>query len=282
MKNRLDSSSFAALCVGLLSSVSAIHAAPTILIQDGFADGARTNGADAADIAWFYTNTTLPAVVADAGFASGQALNLGTVGGLIHGQFTPTSLEVGESLTLSFNYRLSAALNAGDALRFGLFNTNGSPVTTDTNGSSATNGYTGYMGYTNPNSSSATGTRLIVDTDATNRFFTTSGLTVITTGPAFAAGANVQSVTLTIMRESATEMRVTGNAGGGVFGGLESVSNFTSFDTVGFRLNSTSTGLSIGDISLTYAAIPEPASSAALVGVGLLGFAALRRRRPAR
>lgn len=281
MKNRLASSSLAALCVGLLASVSALHASPIILIQDGFADGARTNGADANDIAWFYTNTTLPTVVADAGFASGQALDLGIVGGAIHGRFTPTSLAVGDSLTLSFNYRLSAALNTGDVLRFGLLNTNGSPVTTDTNGSTGLNGYIGYMGYTNPNSNSVTGSRLIVDSDATNRFFNTGTLTTIATGPAFAAGTNVQSITLTLLRESATEMRVTGNVGGGAFSGLESASNFTSFDALGFRLNSITTGLRIGDVNVTYTAIPEPASSAALVGAGLLAFAGLRRRRSA-
>ncbi|MBG1262680.1 hypothetical protein [Nostoc commune] len=138
-------------------------------VNDTFTDGGLTNGADPLDISWFgissnfYQTVSTPSqiklsVVEDQILGSGKALNLDTPSFTTYpsydpavsaahfalGTFAPVTLgsEPGDTLYLSFDFRFttkpststtfSQFPNLGaSALRFGLYNSASTPVTTN-------------------------------------------------------------------------------------------------------------------------------------------------------
>ncbi|MBG1262681.1 hypothetical protein [Nostoc commune] len=135
-------------------------------VNDTFTDGGVTNGADPLDISWFglssnlYQRVSTPSriqlsVVEDQILGSGKALNLDTPSITTYGDsfyaphyalgtFAPVTLgsEPGDTLYLSFDFRFTTkpststtssevlGFRAG-GLRFGLFNSASTPVTTN-------------------------------------------------------------------------------------------------------------------------------------------------------
>ncbi len=136
------------------------------VVNDTFTDGGFTNGADPLDISWFGISSNFSgtvstpsriqlSVVEDQTLGSGKALNLDTPSfttnnpgfippHLALGTFAPVSLgsEPGDTLYLSFDFRFTTkpststtssqfpAFRAG-GLRFGLYNSAFTPVTTN-------------------------------------------------------------------------------------------------------------------------------------------------------
>jgi hypothetical protein len=154
-----------ALLVSVVTSFSE-KAKAQVFVNDTFTDGGRTNGADPLDISWFeissnfdQTVSTPPqiqlSVVDDPILGTGNALNLDTPSfvsfnntflpahyGL--GTFAPVSLgnNIGDMLDLSFDFRFTTQPSLSSTfaefpgvrrsgLRFGLYNSADTPVTTD-------------------------------------------------------------------------------------------------------------------------------------------------------
>lgn len=122
----------------------------TMIAQDGFNDGGRTNGADPLDIPWARVATCNLSNATDSTTPmSGNVLNIapsGTFGGS-YGIFNSGSgvalgTDPGDSLRVEVNFRWTSTANANNQLRFGLYNNGGTHSTTD--GSSSHNNDTGY------------------------------------------------------------------------------------------------------------------------------------------
>jgi hypothetical protein len=138
----------------------------TTIVDDGFSDGLRTDGSDAKDVNWWIIEassggtTPLLSIVDDtAGIGSGKALHVENAGAnsqlsstkAIVAPFSQCNLEaVGDRLVLRFDFRF-VQIFAGDplnAFRFGLYNSNGSPVTGDRQAASYNDsGYTATVTY---------------------------------------------------------------------------------------------------------------------------------------
>ncbi|MCC5608308.1 hypothetical protein LC612_16305 [Nostoc sp. CHAB 5834] len=138
-------------------------------VNDTFTDGGLTNGADPLDISWFGISSNFSqtvstpsqiqlSVVEDQILGSGKALNLDTPSFTTYpsydpavsaahfalGTFAPVTLgsEPGDTLYLSFDFRFTTKPSTSttfnqfpnlraSALRFGLFNSASTPVTTN-------------------------------------------------------------------------------------------------------------------------------------------------------
>lgn len=146
---------------------------PAAVISDGFSDGARTNGADSQDVAWYTIGAPASAatVVGDSvtgGIGAGNALKLTPTSyaqGFVANLPSTITLVDGESVTLTFKWRFTGTTNINQTgrLRFGFFNSGGTPTAGDANSTVRANDK-GYYAQTNPGSASATGTSLMQET----------------------------------------------------------------------------------------------------------------------
>jgi hypothetical protein len=141
--NRIISLSF----LGLL--MPAILSAQTI-VNDSWADGGRSNGADPLDTDW-RTSTARQAIEVGVGYLG--LVTTTTVGRGIHGTFAPQALNIGDTLTATFTFKTPTTIGSGkqSAFRIGFFDTTGKPgLAADLTASSASpnpicNGLPGYM-----------------------------------------------------------------------------------------------------------------------------------------
>ncbi len=123
------------------------HAAVTVVVNDGFDDGLRANDADELDVAWWKVkdsssgslNLTVKTDDGSPGIGSGNALEVESTSGsnrTIAGDFSDSGREVtlsnfGDTITLSFDFRILSSTNSRTDFRFGLFNNGGTVVTGD-------------------------------------------------------------------------------------------------------------------------------------------------------
>lgn len=125
-----------------------------LMVDDGFTDGARSNGADLQDTQWYTMSGTPNVSVVDdsAGLGFGNALELIPTAGQrgIVGLIPSRTLLDGDSITLTFNWRFTGTANLNQArnLRFGLQNSRSTPVTADSTAESDNDA--GYFVGTNP------------------------------------------------------------------------------------------------------------------------------------
>lgn len=144
------------------TSVSSLVQTST-LVDDGFTDGGRSNGADLLDAPWFTLGTPSVSLADDsAGIGTGSALQLtatSTGRGLLAG-IPPRTLADGDSLTLFFDWRFTGTtgLNQSKNLRFGFHSSNGTATTAD--GNTTSDNDKGYFVGTNPGAAASTGTIL--------------------------------------------------------------------------------------------------------------------------
>ncbi|AHF93826.1 anchor protein [Opitutaceae bacterium TAV5] len=208
-------------------------------------------------------------------------------------QSSPVTLDIGEKLTLSFDYTITGAVNnRASSLRMGLFNS-GEATRVSGNFSSAAGAddYTGYFITTNPGATGETGTALRARTDGSSTSYLLGGGASSVPGVVLDSSASTKvtlnasySGFLEIARISATEVRITYSFGGESVVWTDSVYNYTSFDTIGVNFSKVSsadsTTLTINRLTLEVTAIPEPATVALLGGLGsfLLAVACGRRR----
>lgn len=137
MKPALRLSAILALCA------TPVHA--TILLNDTFSDGDRTNANLPGSAAWFLAgsgaapSSNPPSITSTV--TSGTLVNTTNSNGAtfaLAASFASSgyTLAAGETLRLTFDVTLSYNGNSSaDAFRFGFFDSKGSPITADANGS---------------------------------------------------------------------------------------------------------------------------------------------------
>lgn len=262
-------------------------ASAAVIVQDGFTDGGRTNGADPLDLPWYQgTGGTLSVAddPAGTGFGAGNALFFDSGGTFRRflGVFdTPITIAPGETLNLSFDYRFPAApASTGGNFRFGLYNDGGTPLTADTTSSSARTNDFGYAVTTNPGSAAANGTSITKEAAGDDILGGSSpgGLVTFgTAGGSVASGTTPHTATLSVSRNLAgTALSFSGQLdNAAIFSGTDnSPSTFTFHE---FALGSGGVEIDFAIDNVIINVVPEPTGALAISLV--TGLLALRRRR---
>ncbi len=195
---------------------------------------------------------------------------------------------INDTLTLSFKVRFTNTPTAdGAAFRFGVYNSNGTPVVTDNFGNGITDNDQGYYAVVGAASTPATTATLFNESGGTSPILggvDRAALTTSATGPSIAAGNTAShSVSLTITRTSLSQISLSYIFDGGTaITAVDSSANLrTSFDQIAISNGFTTAfaQYNIDDVLLTatnFTPIPEPAA-AGLAGFGLLGLLIRRR-----
>lgn len=277
------------------------NAAPVLLLNDTFDDGNSSLTAGGELDTNFFTfpssGATKAIVNGTTSGLTGNAISFGNASGSI---FRPgiaatfgTAADlatVGDKVTLSFDYRFETAPPSGfSVFRFGLYNSNGTPVNGDGFGNAA-NGFNGRVddiGYlagigVGASGSGAFESEVNAPANSDSSYFVgTTNVGNLSPGT-FNAGTTATNASLTITRASATSLTLTTTFGGfapqSVTISPAAAAFVTSFDTVaiGFGGNSTTNVGYADNINVSFTAVPEPSS---LMAFALAGIATLRRRR---
>ncbi|MDZ4657555.1 MAG: PEP-CTERM sorting domain-containing protein [Bythopirellula sp.] len=292
---------FCMLLVAFLPMVSTVQA--TIIVDDSWADGGRTNGVDAQDTDWWASTTAsaIEVAVGSLGLVSGSS------GRGIHGTFAAQSLNVGDSLKTTSTFTTPATVRPGSAaFRFGLFDTTGKPgLAADISASSGTpnaiyNNLPGYMMDLDVNL--ATNDENISMRERSNPasgqlMATTADYTSLTAGGntyKFLANTSY-TVILSVKRTGLDTLDITGS----LSQGNTELSSYTATDASGIAstfgmlafhvtsnvfgsvntVNTPNNGIDFTNIKIEYCAIPEPASLILLGCAGAFAFASRRLRR---
>jgi poly(beta-D-mannuronate) lyase len=246
--------------------------AGTILLNDSFDDGVRTNQALPNSAKWYASSSSYPLAV------SGGALSV-AAGGHALAFFKDSgvqSLAVGEQISASFTLNFSTVGTSAGGLRFGLFNSNGTSRPPDPNNAAFTN-YDGYIVTTTakyPDSSTNSSGSITFrqrNPGVGGTLISTVGSGIYSdvaaspaTSQGFVAGINY-TVTFTIARTATGTI----NLSVGVTGGSLTNYTFTADDIAGivtgfdgFAVLSTSSSGStytIDNITVVHGTIPAPA-----------------------
>jgi hypothetical protein len=232
-----------------------------LLVDETFSDGGRTNGADSKDADWFTIGapgTALAVVDDSAGIGAGNALRLSpttTSQGLVAMLPNLVTLAEGETLRLSFTYRFTGTtnLNMAARLRFGLYNSWGTPTTSDANTVVRKNDE-GYYASTNPGSTNAAGTSLGRESNGSEVTMSGGGTTVGGTGASVNGGTTAHDAVLTITRSGATIVVSASIDGQTAATGTDTEPVTTSFDelAITFGIGATPSPMLIDDITVEY------------------------------
>lgn len=256
-------------------------ASAAVLVDDKFIDGGFSDGTDAKDLNWqLYTTGPTLSIVSnnvtgpDEG-ANDNALNLNNAGqGFrgIYGTTTNTALGVGNSLTLSYDFKLASAPgNTAAIVRFGLYNSGGTNPATDDKGYFA-------------RLSSGTGTPTVEAWKETGTDVVLSGAdtSVIAggSGSGFVAiSASSVNLTLILTRVTLTSIKIDILENSTpIWSVTDSSSIFSSFDTIALGTGTNTIQFTYDNISLV-SVVPEP-SSIGFASLALGGCLVRRRRLP--
>lgn len=264
--------------------------AATTIVSDSFADGERSTQNLPTSAAWYQLGSATSTVSSSTGYtispaASGNA-------SIAVSYFTPTTLAIGSSMTLTFSVTdtiTPGAASARQGLRFGLFNSNGvtpgsnlltGDTTTLTN--SAFTHYTGYAGFYSLQSALDPSGIAISQRDGVSPVLTNSlfgGTSYSTlgalTGSSATTTGTTYTVSLTLQYISATEMDITLIANGNTVTRTTS-SIISTFDSIGLFSSGSNGDITYDNITVTV--VPEP-STAALLAVTFFGAIVLCRER---
>jgi hypothetical protein len=271
--------------------VASAAQAQVTLINDSFNDGGRTDGADPLDAQWHLISSN--AVTASTAF---NRLTLtSTDAGITHPHaithFTPTSLGVGETLALSFDFNsIKTSANNNNRIRFGFYNSAGTQQNSDLLSTDVGTLYQDDLGYSVWAPRNITGSPVALyarNTDATANTTpisltantaipgATTNAVEDTSAPTFSASASL-SMTRTILGYDYTV-----NYGATSFSGSITTVTTFSFDMLDiWSINDINSGNSfaIDNVLLSYTAIPEPSAFAVLAGLATLAACVARRR----
>ncbi len=247
-----------------LAATGALHAAT--LVNDQFIDAGFTNGTDAQDAGWNAVANATPTIGAfNSSGNTSNALRLDTTAtfSVTTGTFTnATPLSIGESITLSFDFRIIAPpVSDGAGLRFGL--------------SSSANTYALTFG---TGASSGAG---LAQFGASTTSGTNTGYAL--TGSAFSINDTAShTFSLQITRTGSTSLSFVGTVDANTVSAVtsNSVSNFTFTNIVLGQGSAAFNDFNIDNVLVT-TAIPEPSSTALLLGAGVLSAVLMARpKRP--
>lgn len=271
----------AKLSLSLLTSCALASASGAVtLFSDNFSD-TNTTG-------WFSSSGT-------GGLDASSGAMAVSSGRHAQSSFSATTLAVGDTITFTFDVSFAGVSSQSNGFRFGLFDSNGAALPS-ANGNSGFVAYDGIVATTNPAAASGTPVAFRartpnVDSGTTGYDTLISTLGIYTTvGSAGGSAvtfpnATFLDVTLTYTRTaSGLDLAYTAYNGATL---LQSHSvSTTSPSTYTFDVLAISGVSGLGNFTLDNvnvdfipAAVPEPSTAAALAGLGILGFAAMRRRR---
>ena len=275
-----------AACVVL--AFSCVRADATVILRDTFADGNSSNEALPTSAQWF-TGGPAPnqsvSPVTGLTFADANAEKATAMA-----YFTPTELQVGQSLTLSFNYSFTQVANADNAFMFGLYNSGGNYLTSKDSSLSFNNAlFNNYTGYatsgvfgTDPSGPgrdhievrNLPGYNLLsIGTYTEGKEYLQSG--AATPGQIYAASMSIA--------RTAAGITVQSQIGATMMTQTYSSAMFTRFDAVGIFSNGNSGSFTMDNIQLDYVGAPEPPVFFALVlfGVSVFGRSSVHAARKA-
>lgn len=248
------------------------------------------DGADPLDIPYYFRDASRTSGSVGSGVFSITHSRIGAdtnINQAVIGPFsgiavTAVSLvNVGDSVTLSFNIKLAAVPTDG-FFRFGLYNSNTSPVGND-NASSSSNdlGYLGNIQFANAS------TQALRKELGTNGNILTGTDIFVVSGSASTTVLNDtlnHLVTLSLVLSSPTNILGTVKLDGSTIAiGTDSTSLITDFDELAFAIAGvadSSISYSVDNVGVDFSPVPEPASvhAAALTGLAV-GFMLRRGRR---
>ncbi|MEZ0216672.1 MAG: PEP-CTERM sorting domain-containing protein [Rariglobus sp.] len=270
--------SFGALALSVLLSLSTSTAAraDTVIVDEPFTSSDLTdNIGDPLDAAWTsLSNTALSVGAFNSTGNISNALRIDTTAGFsgTRGQFTNgASLAIGESITVSFDFRIiNTAGNDSAGLRFGL------------SSSSNTYAFTFGTGTTTGGGMAQFGANSV---GGTNNIYTASGT------PFAINDTASHTFSFKITRTSSISLSFLGSVDGNTISASTTAANSPSVPTTVSNFNftsivlgqgGTSNDFNIDNVNVTLEAIPEPSTYAALAGLSALGLVAFQRRRGAR
>lgn len=298
-----------AVCGVLVVTLLASTAGASLIVDDSWADGGRTDGADPTDTNWWTStgNTAIEVAVGSLGLVTG------TSGRGIHGTFTSQTLaNVGDTITATYAFTTPATVvqpptGNQTGFRIGLYDTTGKPgLAADITASSGSpnavyNNLNGYMvDYdvnttgTTPNiqfrerSNAASGQLMAATGDFAN---------ISSGGTAYSFAANTNYTGVLSITKTATGLDLTSSLSQGAtllstYTANEATPTTSAFGMLAFHVNSNvfgtsatpntaDNGIDFTNIKIEFiAAVPEP--SGALFGalcLGLMGIRATMRRR---
>ena len=260
------SHSMGALALTALLAFVAANPAQAAVVDDQFIDGGITNGTDALDATWTSIANTTPTIGAfNSTGNTSNALLIDTTssGSGTRGQFTNTSLAIGESITLSFDFRITnTAANNNAGLRFGLSTSSNTYALTFGTGTTVGAGIAQFAVNTvnGPNTGyTATGTPFAINDTASHTF------------------------AFTLTRTSSTSLSFLGSVDSNTVSSVtsNSISDFI-FNNIIVGQNASLNDFNIDNVLVTVGAIPEPSTYAVLAGLAALGLVACKRSRRSR
>lgn len=291
--------------VAALSLLAPAYAAPVLIVDDSWADGGRSDGADALDSNW-WTSASSAGIEVSVG---SLGMVTGSSGRGIHTIFgTQTLANIGDKLTATYTFTTPATIGTAQTggFRVGLFDTLGrAGLNADITASSGSpNSLYGFFGTNTPGLPGymmemdvGTGAEdlnfrshdtVVTATTPTGRLLGTStGFTGLSpTGPdgAYAFTPNTAYTgSLSLVRISATELEITGTLGAATHT-VTDVFDSTSYGMLAFWANSNvfgssgaantaDNGIDFSNVKIEFTPVPEPTSA-----LGLAVAAAVLRR----
>ncbi len=290
MKKNNIRKGLAAMLLGVATTASL--SAQTVLLNDNFDDGKR-NGVRVAgpgevlpQSGWYESANGISSAATNSLVFTGNGLEVA--------YFQPVTMQVGETLTMTFDVSYSSANNVTNSLRFGMTNSHMTRTTAD--------GQDGTVGLRTDDSGMYLGINPRNTVGNSRQYFTTGevktdlffqGTNLFSGGLQNTLFSNtVNTVTYQYTLVSASELTLKIEITGDVNDPLANLgwqrtitsadSQFTTtFDTVGLY-NSDGNQASFDNINVTYSGmIPEASNSAMMLGLGGVLCALYVRRRKA-
>ena len=256
--------------VVIFMALAGLRAGATVIVNESFSDGERVLQNPPDSLHWYTSTASQKATVTDG------ALNITGKGGVM-AYFNPVQLQVGDSLSLSFNYSYTDALATENSLMFGLYDSGGSYQTKDAVGfnNKIFENYTGYAtsGVLGADTS-ATGLDHIEARDQTGHNLLSLDTYTVGSSAKQSGGATPGEIYAAAMRITRTAEGITVES---KVGNTEMVQTYTSemfakFDSAGIFSNGNSGTFSIDNVKIDYAGAPEPSTFIAIAAFGLAVF----------
>jgi len=259
------------LCVLLLLGA---RADAVLLLNDTFSDGERLTQNLPTSARWFTGGATGTVTSSASGLTF---TDTSPTKATAMAYFSPSTLSIGQSITLSFNYQFQTVANSDNAFMFGLYNSGGSRLTTDGLGfnNALFNNYTGV----------ATSGVFGVDPSGPGRDHIEArfegGNNLLSIGTYEEGEQYKQSGAATPGTLYAASMQVTRTAEGvtveSKVGNTDIVQNFSGtnlakFDAVGIFSNGSTGSFTVDGVKVELTGLPEPSSFLALGFFGAMVF----------
>ena len=255
-----------ALC--FLLSLLGGRAGATVLLNDTFSDGSSTNQALPSSADWLSGGPT-PNMSVSNGALTFRDANSGKATAVAY--FTPTELQIGQSLKLSFNYSFTQTATADNDFMFGLYNSGGDYATKDDINFRKLADYTGFAtsGVFGRDPSTAGLDHIEVANQTGDNLLSISDYTV---GKSYiqigaATPGEIYAASMQISRTAAGVV-VKSQIGDTVMVQTYTNSMFTKFDTVGIFSNGDTGSFTLDNVQLDYVGAPEPSAFVAMMLFG--------------